>query len=164
VFRMERREELFRMERRRRRRRLMVGGAVVVGSTEAMVKLSQSEAEQIQMATGRNPEDMSHEELQQAMQQQGIAGQPVTAGDQQAMAAAEATEGEGGAPEQAPQTAAPAPAPPAAVPQAMAAPPAASGGVTDAQLEELKKLGELHAAGVLTDDEFAAEKAKILAA
>jgi hypothetical protein len=36
---MERRDELFRMERRRRRR-LVVGGAVV-GSTEAMVKLSE---------------------------------------------------------------------------------------------------------------------------
>jgi hypothetical protein len=39
AFRMERRDELFRMERRRRRR-LVVGGAVV-GSTEAVVKLSE---------------------------------------------------------------------------------------------------------------------------
>ena len=28
--------------------------------------------------------------------------------------------------------------------------------------EELKKLGELHAQGILTDEEFAAQKAKIL--
>jgi hypothetical protein len=30
-------------------------------------------------------------------------------------------------------------------------------------LEQLQKLGELRAAGVLTEDEFAAQKAKILA-
>ncbi len=40
---------------------------------------------------------------------------------------------------------------------APAAPPAAD------PLEELKKLGELKAAGVLTDAEFEAQKAKILA-
>ena len=158
MFRMERREELFRMERRRRRRRLVVGGAVVVGSTEAMVKLSESEARQIQETTGQNPEDMSHEELQQTMAQQGIAGQPVTAADQQAMAGAEAGEGEG---------AAAAVAPPPAVPAAAAAPaapaaPAAAGGLTDDQLGELEKLGQLHTEGVLTDAEFAEAKAKVL--
>ena len=146
MFRMERREELFRMERRRRRRRLVVGGAVVVGSTEAMVKLSESEARQIQETTGQNPEDMSHEELQQTMAQQGIAGQPVTAADQQAMAGAEAGEGEGAA---------------AAAPAAPAA-PAAAGGLTDDQLGELEKLGQLHTEGVLTDAEFAEAKAKVL--
>ena len=40
-------------------------------------------------------------------------------------------------------------------------PPAAPAG--DDTLEQLKQLGELHAAGVLTDEEFAAQKAKILA-
>ena len=29
-------------------------------------------------------------------------------------------------------------------------------------LDQLKQLGELHASGVLTDDEFAAQKAKLL--
>jgi putative oligomerization/nucleic acid binding protein len=38
--------------------------------------------------------------------------------------------------------------------------PAASGG--DDELAQLQKLGELHASGVLTDEEFAAQKAKIL--
>jgi hypothetical protein len=40
-------------------------------------------------------------------------------------------------------------------------PPAAPAG--NDTLEQLKQLGELHAAGVLTDEEFAAQKAKILA-
>jgi hypothetical protein len=88
----ERRDEMRRMERRHVRRRMMVGGMVVVGSTEAMVKMSEAEAAQIQQATGQNPEDMSHEELQSTMQQQGIQGQPVTPEDQQAMATAEAND------------------------------------------------------------------------
>jgi len=48
---------------------------------------------------------------------------------------------------------APAPAP-------VAAPAAPSGGIDMAKLQQL---GELHTAGVLTDEEFAAEKAKVLA-
>lgn len=44
-------------------------------------------------------------------------------------------------------------------PQAAPAPAAAA----PDQLGQLKELGELHASGVLTDEEFAAQKAKILA-
>jgi hypothetical protein len=49
---------------------------------------------------------------------------------------------------------APAPAPAPA--------PAASG--TDDMISQLQKLGELRDQGILTDDEFAAQKAKVLAA
>jgi phosphoglycolate phosphatase-like HAD superfamily hydrolase len=49
----------------------------------------------------------------------------------------------------------------AAYQQAPPPPPAAPAG--DDMLDQLKQLGELHDAGVLTDDEFAAQKAKILA-
>jgi Short C-terminal domain len=52
-----------------------------------------------------------------------------------------------------PQEYAPPPPPP---------PPAPAGGQPD-MLEQLQKLGELRAAGVLTEAEFAAQKAKILA-
>jgi hypothetical protein len=51
---------------------------------------------------------------------------------------------------QAPQQAAPAPAP--AAPAAPAADP----------IQQLKELGELHQSGVLTDEEFAVQKSKIL--
>jgi hypothetical protein len=55
------------------------------------------------------------------------------------------------------QAAAPAPAPaPQQVPEQRAAP------TTTDTLEQLKSLGELKAQGVLTEQEFAAEKAKIL--
>jgi hypothetical protein len=52
------------------------------------------------------------------------------------------------------EAAEPAPAPVAA------APPAAS---TSAMIDELKQLGELRSQGILTEDEFAAQKAKLLA-
>ena len=47
----------------------------------------------------------------------------------------------------------------AAAPAAPAAPPAVAG---PDRLEQLKQLGELKSQGVLTEDEFAREKAKIL--
>ena len=77
---------------RRRRRRIMVAGAVVVGAAGAMVKLTQQDADKIQQTTGKAPEDMTEEELQQAMQQAGVQAQPVMPEDQQAMAAAEAAD------------------------------------------------------------------------
>ena len=46
-------------------------------------------------------------------------------------------------------------------PQQVAPPPAATS--TDDKLEQLKQLGELKTAGVLTEAEFEAQKAKILA-
>ena len=42
------------------------------------------------------------------------------------------------------------------------APPAGEGGVTPEALDELKQLGELHEQNVLTDEEFAREKARLL--
>jgi hypothetical protein len=47
--------------------------------------------------------------------------------------------------------------------QAQAAPPPPPAPSQDDTLEKLKELGELKAAGVLTDAEFEAQKAKILA-
>ena len=55
---------------------------------------------------------------------------------------------------------APAPAPAAAEP--VAAAPAAAAASAEEKIALLQKLTELQKAGVLTDDEFAAEKAKIL--
>jgi Short C-terminal domain len=53
---------------------------------------------------------------------------------------------------------------PQAPPQAyeQAPPPGAAAPAAADPIERLKELGELHAAGVLTDEEFAVQKAKIL--
>lgn len=49
-------------------------------------------------------------------------------------------------------------------PQQQPAPAPAGGGTPNeaSRIDQLKELGELHADGVLTDEEFAAEKAKLL--
>ena len=52
-------------------------------------------------------------------------------------------------------------APPPPAPAAPAA--AAPTGMTDDKIATLQKLADLHKSGVLTDEEFAAQKAKILA-
>jgi len=62
---------------------------------------------------------------------------------------------------QAQQAAAPPPAPAPA--PAAAAPPAAAPAAGDDLMAELSKLADLKAAGVLTDEEFTAAKAKLLA-
>jgi hypothetical protein len=43
-----------------------------------------------------------------------------------------------------------------------AAPQASAGGMAPDVLDQLKQLGQLHEQGVLTDEEFAAQKAKLL--
>jgi Short C-terminal domain len=47
-------------------------------------------------------------------------------------------------------------------PAAAPPPPAPAGGMAQSSIDELKQLGQLHDQGVLTDEEFAAQKAKIL--
>lgn len=47
-------------------------------------------------------------------------------------------------------------------PQQQAAPAPAAAAPAPDPIAQLKALGELHASGVLTDEEFAAQKAKIL--
>jgi hypothetical protein len=50
----------------------------------------------------------------------------------------------------------------AAAPPATAVQPGAAGGLTPEAVEQLKQLGELHEQNVLSDEEFASEKAKLL--
>jgi hypothetical protein len=54
-------------------------------------------------------------------------------------------------------------APPQEVADAVAPPPAAAAPAMDDKLGQLKQLGELKTSGVLTEAEFEAQKAKILA-
>jgi hypothetical protein len=55
------------------------------------------------------------------------------------------------------------PPPQYAPPPPQAAPPPPAAGGTDDMITQLQKLGELRDQGILTDEEFAAEKAKVLA-
>jgi hypothetical protein len=49
-----------------------------------------------------------------------------------------------------------------APPPAAAAPPPAQAGGEDSVIDQLKQLGDLKAQGILTEEEFAAQKAKLL--
>ena len=60
------------------------------------------------------------------------------------------------------QEAAAAAQPAAPAPAANAVQPGAAGGLTPEAVEQLKQLGELHEQNVLSDEEFAREKAKLL--
>lgn len=65
--------------RRRRRRVMLVGGLVAFG----VHKMSKSDADRIEQHTGIPPEELTDEEISQAMGELGIPEQQVTAEDQE---------------------------------------------------------------------------------
>lgn len=65
--------------RRRRRRILLVGGLVAFGA----YKMSTRDADRVKEHTGIDPEEMTDEELAQAMDELGIEKQQRTAADQE---------------------------------------------------------------------------------
>src|SRR5512139_2984460 len=81
-----------RVARRTMRRRMMIGGMVVIAAagTAAAVKMSKQDAQRIEEHTGLPPEQLEDQDLQEAMQELDIQGQPVTAQDQAALAGAPA--------------------------------------------------------------------------
>jgi hypothetical protein len=125
--------------RRRMRRRLIIGGAVLVAAGTTAVKMSSSEVQQVEQYTGQKAEDLSEEQLDAAMNELGIEGQEPT---DQEIAMLEAEEDKA---QQVPPTPGSAPAP------------------QEDLIAQLERLGTLKAQGLLTDEEFAAAKAKLLA-
>ena len=111
-----------RMRRRRRRRRiLLVGGMVALGY--AGYKMSKKDVQRVEENTGKDADELTDEQLEQAMDQLDI--EKETMSDEEWAQAEKA----------------------------------------DAQasyLDELERLGELHKQGILTDEEFAAKKKKLL--
>lgn len=64
-MRRQRRRMVRRQRRRRRRRILLVGGLVAFGA----YKMSKRDAQRIEEHTGQNPEEMTDQELEQAMEE-----------------------------------------------------------------------------------------------
>ena len=112
---------------------MLVGGLVGFGA----YKMSTKDADRIEEHTGIPPEELEDEDLEQAMDELGIEKQEISDADQEV--------GE--------ESAEPAPAP-------SGGEPAAAAGGDD--LDQLQKLADLHAQGILTDEEFEAKKAQIL--
>ena len=87
--RRSRRRTVRRVRRRTRRRRILVGGAAIfmIGNSYSSYKLSQQDAQQIEQSAGKNPEEMSEAEIENAMDAQGIQDMELTAEDEAAIEA-----------------------------------------------------------------------------
>ena len=109
-----------RRRRRRRRRVILIGGAIAVGA----YALSKHDTERVEEHTGKSAEELSDEELEQAMDDLNIEGEEMT--DEQW------AEVEAGDPEE------------------------------DDYIKELERLAELKDKGILTEEEFQAQKKEIL--
>ena len=72
--------------RRRRRRRILIGGAVLLGAGALIYKLTKKDTEKIEQHTGQAAEDLTDEELQQAMKDLNIQSQDLTDEDRAALA------------------------------------------------------------------------------
>ena len=79
-----------RRRRRRRRRILLVGGLVAFGA----YKMSKKDAERIEEHTGTSPEEMTDEELEQAMDELNIEKQYRDESDQEVAEDVPAQEGQ----------------------------------------------------------------------
>ena len=128
--------------RRRMRRRLIVGGAVLLAVGTSATKMTQSEVQQVEQHTGMKAEDLSEEQLDAAMSELGIEGQEPT---DQEIAMLEAEEDKA-----------------AGQPTADSAPAQQASASQEDVISQLERLGALKAQGLLTEEEFAAQKAKLL--
>jgi hypothetical protein len=113
---------------------------LVAGGTAAAIKLSKNDADRIEQSTGVPPEEMTEEELAQAMRDLGIQSIELTEEDQ-----AHIQSESGGAAPAAPQSG-----------------PPASATSDEAYLDELEKLADLRDRGIITDEDFEAKKKKLL--
>lgn len=130
--------------RMRRRRILLAGGmvAIAVGATGTAIKLSQQDAQRIEQHTGKKPEDLSEEQLEQALNDLEIDTEELTDAEVASIETAEAE-------------------PPTPAPTPSAPPPAASTPAPD-YISEIKRLAELRDMGILTDEEFETKKKQLL--
>ena len=73
-----RRRRRHRRRRRRRRRRIIIGGMVIAGVGYGAYKLTQPQAEQVEVHTGKKLEDMDENEMESALDDLGIEAEEPT--------------------------------------------------------------------------------------
>lgn len=134
--------------RRYRRRRILVGGAALLLVGGAAYKLGQSSVKQIEEHTGKPAEDLTQQELEQAMDDLGIEEQEITEADKAAIEAEAIDEPVATAP--------PAPSPQPAAPAQPATP------AEPDYIQELERLAGLRDKGIITDEDFEAKKRQLL--
>jgi hypothetical protein len=114
---------------------MFVAGAVLLAVGTSAVKMSPDEVEQVEQYTGQKAEDLSEEQLDTAMEQLGIEGQEPT---DQEIAMLEAEDQQ-------------------AQPLSVNSPAS-----QEDMISKLERLGTLKAQGLLTEEEFAIAKGKLL--
>lgn len=125
------RRQVQRKQRRRRRRRVaLVGGLLAFGA----YKLSKRDAKRVEEHTGKPPEELTDQEMEQAMNDLGIEKQQVSEQDQQYI------DDQGGEWEEYEDYEDEEPS----------------------YLDELERLGQLKDQGIITDEEFQAKKKQLL--
>ena len=146
-----------RRRRRRRRRRILVGGMMLLavgGVAYGAVKLSQNDAQRIEEHTGESVEELTEEELVQAMKDLGIESIDLSDEDKAALAAQEdQVEVDGATVTYEGQ--------PRATATATTAPTATTA-AAPSYLDELERLAALRDQGIITDEEFATKKGQLL--
>ena len=142
--RMSRRRRMRRRRRRRRRRMILVGGMVALG-TAAVYKFSKKDVERIEEKTGKSAEDLSDEELQQAVADLQIQVDELSDAEYDQVEKFDEAE-DAIADKEA----------------AASGKKVAAGGGSDDYIEQLTRLGELNKAGIITDEEFEAKKKQLL--
>ncbi len=135
-----------------RRRSLLVNGFSLLLVGGAAYKIGQSQAQQIQQFTGRPPEDLSPEELENAMETLNIEPQELNAQDKAAIEAETLNTVPASPTAQTISHSAPA----TVVPDSLTAQPAQD------YIAEIQKLAGLRDIGIITEDEFEAKKKQLL--
>jgi hypothetical protein len=119
---------------------MVVGGMVLLaaGGTAAAIKMSQKDADRIEAHTGASVEELTEEELVQAMRDLGIQSIELDENDQAVIA----SQGDPPAPTFGD----------------------AGGGAQEepSYLDELERLADLRDRGIISDEEFEAKKAQLL--
>jgi hypothetical protein len=126
-----------------------LGTLLIVGATAGVAyKLGKGDAQKIQEHTGVPPDQLSEEDLKEAMQELDIQSQPL---DQQDQADVKAAQAPGAA----------SPGQPQAQPAPAAAPAQTPGQAPD-YIAELQQLAGLRDQGIITAEEFEAKKRQLL--
>ena len=128
-----RRRMMMRRRRRRRRRIILAGGLIAFGTH----KLRKEDVDKIEEHTGESADDLTDEELEQAMGELGIEDQEESDEESEQVDNQDAMEGD----------------------EFISTDSAA--GEPD-YINELERLAQLHEQGILTDEEFAMKKQQLL--
>jgi len=137
-----------RVMRRSRRRRFLVGGMVLLaaGGTAAAIKLTQQDANRIEEHTGVSADELTEQELTDAMRDLRIQSIELDESDRAIISDQPAASNQ-----QIPPT-----------PLSASVPPSPAAGTSASLADEIERLADLRDRGVISEQDFEAAKNKLL--